>query len=569
MSDVFDVAICGGGLAGLSLARQISTELPGTSVLLVDRLKRPLPEAAFKVGESLTEAGAFYLKQIASPEYMADNHPQKLGLRYFSGSGSEALGQRSELGLSMYPGISSFQIDRGVIENDFRGALDSAPGVTLLEGWDVVDVGIDEPAFDARHHVRLRNIETGDEKIAGANWVIDASGRRRLINRKLGLHKDFGRPCSSVWFRYDDVLNINDMVPKDDESFHSRVVENRYNSTNHLCGPGYWVWFIPLSHGATSIGIVFLEDFQDFESVSTFERALNWLKQNEPGVAQYLAGREKLDFRAQRRYSYSTTKMLSSTGWACTGEAALFSDPLYSPGTEFIALCNNTIINSMRLEKAGSLTEATTDYLSRYLIALSESIMLNIQATYDVFHRPPALAAKLFWDTGTAWSFLAPQIFNPVTLSPEPISALREARATFFFLSSKMRSLFKEWAARSQGRLTYDFINYLDVARLKELRFQNLQEGKSLDELIDDHRNSLEFLEELAQVIFLLALEDTDSPRAADPGPSSWFNAWAVGLDESRWEKDGLFRPRTSARDLRPLYENVRGLFDRQLAQVK
>ncbi len=27
-------------------------------------------------------------------------------------------------------------------------------------------------------------------------------------------------------------------------------------STNHLCGPGYWAWLIPLGSGAHSVGIV-------------------------------------------------------------------------------------------------------------------------------------------------------------------------------------------------------------------------------------------------------------------------------------------------------------------------
>ena len=55
----FDVVICGGGLAGLTLARQLRLELPELSVAVIDKLTRPLPEAAFKVGESSIELGTY------------------------------------------------------------------------------------------------------------------------------------------------------------------------------------------------------------------------------------------------------------------------------------------------------------------------------------------------------------------------------------------------------------------------------------------------------------------------------------------------------------------------------
>ena len=55
---VYDLVICGGGLAGLTLARQIKVQQPRWSVAILDPVERPLPEAGHKVGESSVELGA-------------------------------------------------------------------------------------------------------------------------------------------------------------------------------------------------------------------------------------------------------------------------------------------------------------------------------------------------------------------------------------------------------------------------------------------------------------------------------------------------------------------------------
>lgn len=52
LSRPYDAIIVGGGLAGLTLARQLHLEVPALRVLLAEKRTHPVPEAAFKVGES-------------------------------------------------------------------------------------------------------------------------------------------------------------------------------------------------------------------------------------------------------------------------------------------------------------------------------------------------------------------------------------------------------------------------------------------------------------------------------------------------------------------------------------
>ena len=57
-ADHADVAILGGGLAGLTLAIQLRQRNPGLAVTVVERRAHPVREAAFEVGESTVEIGA-------------------------------------------------------------------------------------------------------------------------------------------------------------------------------------------------------------------------------------------------------------------------------------------------------------------------------------------------------------------------------------------------------------------------------------------------------------------------------------------------------------------------------
>lgn len=82
---------------------------------------------------------------------------------------------------------------------------------------------------------------------------------------------------------------------------------------------------------------------------------------------------------------------------------------------------------------------------------------------------------------------------------------------------------------------------------LLELRERNLRGGTSA--------------QELAQVIFLLAVEDVMPGRLAQFPPAVWLNSWGVSLNPERWEADKLFQPMTPARDLSGVHRQSRSLF--------
>src|ERR1700730_2424931 len=115
----YDVAILGGGLAGLTLAIQLKQTRPETSVLVLEKREGPAPLAAFKVGESTVPAGAHYFSEVVGmKEHLEKEQLIKCGLRYFlPAAGNTDITKRVEVGPRDFPEHDNYQVDRGLFEN--------------------------------------------------------------------------------------------------------------------------------------------------------------------------------------------------------------------------------------------------------------------------------------------------------------------------------------------------------------------------------------------------------------------------------------------------------------------
>lgn len=251
----FDVVVVGGAIAGASTAILLRRWHPELSVLVVEK------GTAFdwKVGESTVEISSYFLTRVLKLyDYLSREQIAKQGFRYWFWSGSvTCLREASEVGPTQLARTPGFQLDRSRLDEHVLGVA-RAEGAKVWRPAKVAEIRLKEDTGAAENVVVVE--KDGQRIEIAAGWVVDASGRAAMIARKKGLLKPLeAHPTASIWARFRNVKDLDGkevagVDPAD--PFVRPVIAARRLSTNHFVGLGYWIWFIPLKGGETSVGLV-------------------------------------------------------------------------------------------------------------------------------------------------------------------------------------------------------------------------------------------------------------------------------------------------------------------------
>ena len=173
----YDVAILGGGLAGLTLARQLLMKRPQTRIAVIEKRQFPVSETTHKVGESTVEIGAHYFgEELQLKKHLTDRQLPKFGLRFFFKDACQSLAEGTEVGGSTFFSAPSYQVDRGRLEN-YLAETATEMGATIIPGARIrnVELASSKGEEQTSQHV-LTYLQNDAEHSIQARWVVDATG---------------------------------------------------------------------------------------------------------------------------------------------------------------------------------------------------------------------------------------------------------------------------------------------------------------------------------------------------------------------------------------------------------
>ncbi|GAA4335814.1 tryptophan 7-halogenase [Variovorax defluvii] len=491
-----DVVIMGGGLAGLTLALQLKQRFGDIDVVVLERRPHPVPHAAHKVGESSVEIGAHYFDTVLGLKaHLHGAQLRKFGFRFFFSEGRRDIDQVTEIGASRYLSVPSYQIDRGIFENYLAEEATRA-GVrfvddALVRRIELAQVPQDSfgdhdrsrsrgDADDPQALHRLEWTQDGETRVAHARWLVDACGRAGLLKRKLGLAQANAHACNAVWFRIGARITIDHW--SDNAQWRARCEpQARWLSTNHLVGTGYWVWLIPLASGSHSVGIVADPRMHPLETMDSFDKAMDWFRRWQPRLFDELDGQRHLlqDFAFFRNFSYGCKQVFSGQRWALTGEAGLFLDPFYSPGSDFIAMSNTYITDLIAHDRAGHSVAARAQLYDQIYHSFYESTLALYRDQYALFGDPEVLPVKVIWDYTYYWGVLSQIFFQQRLTDLALLGTVREELQHCQRLNVAMQDFLRAWSDKSAKRNPPVMLDQAALPWFAEL-------NRSLNDRLDD-----------------------------------------------------------------------------------
>jgi halogenation protein CepH len=331
-----NIIVIGGGPGGSTAAALLAKQ--GFDVLVIEREKFP----RYHIGESLVPGIWPIIEELGlREELMRANHTVKEGITLRWGAKREPWSVTfGETGV--YP--HAFQVERAHFDHMLlRNARRS--GAMVLEETSVTEV-----LFEDGRCCGVRYATRGGTPVtARANWVIDASGQTGVLARALDLRE------------YDPVLkNIAIWGYFERAEFYTGSREGNILIENM---PDGWLWVIPLRDGTCSVGWVSPVNVVKASGADLEELIMRRIRESVE-CARILRNAKRVSaLHTCKDWSYRS-KCFQGPGFALTGDAAGFVDPLFSTGV-FLAMNAGSLVAKC-LGQALRVPESAAQHMAHY-----------------------------------------------------------------------------------------------------------------------------------------------------------------------------------------------------------
>src|SRR5216684_6467554 len=368
-----DVCVIGAGVVGLHNALQYARR--GFSVVIVDELTEHV-KSAYKVGESLLIFSNPFLRTIGELDQELSEAFPKRGVWFAYGlEGKETFdADVTEWGFQLAiperwkdaiedkkferTMFGDCQIVRPELEAVLRDRLKRFEKITLIDCGLVRDVELGE---DSDHVVTWRS---KDDSIGGtvrARWLVDCSGRARLLVKRFGHDVPLtdGFSTSAVWGQFSGCTDAFFDETLWNFEFPDGDVVRRDLDTVHLWGDGYWIWLIRLAKDRISVGVSLHRTRLD---VDRNLRKVFWEIIRRYPMLHWIQEEDVLDFRAYRDVQFISDTYVSPDRYIIVGDASSIIDAYYSQGISLSLSTSWHAANIAEADLRGGVLN--TDYIA-------------------------------------------------------------------------------------------------------------------------------------------------------------------------------------------------------------
>ncbi|HET6144655.1 MAG TPA: tryptophan 7-halogenase [Candidatus Acidoferrales bacterium] len=376
-----DILIMGGGATGHLAAAYLRKRFPRLSISVIEgpRKNRPI------VGESFVEITVDFLLELGLGQHLIEEHFPKYGLTYYFKPEINNPADRTYVvdETPTVPPLLSFQVNRFTLDREVR-RRNLETGVEIIDG-SVIDVALHtQTGGEELHSVTFQDSEMQRSTVQ-ARYLIDATGRNRVLQKKLQLEDKVEEQKNVFWFR---LANFN---PEILSRINTLKKENRafvpYFATHHFFGRGNWIWCIPMrSPDGTpliSIGITYRRDVYPYVQLRNMEQFLECVGREHEVIADLVRSGTVVDTNSYNSYMWECRQHYSPDRWYILGDAGDTVDPLYSVGMALSSVQIRQIGAIIERESSGHDIREFTHDLDTAITALHHSLTRDTTRLYE------------------------------------------------------------------------------------------------------------------------------------------------------------------------------------------
>jgi flavin-dependent dehydrogenase len=483
-----DVLVMGGGATGQLAAAYLRMRFPNLKVAVVEgpHKNRPI------VGESFVEITIDFLLELGLGAYLVERHYPKYGLTYYFKPDIDHRVDRTYIvdEVPTVPPLLSFQINRFTFDREVR-ARNLENGVEMIDG---TVAGIDISESGELHAVTVQDPAQQKDTLR-ARWLIDATGRNRVLSKLLQLHEKVNEQKDVLWFR---LMNFD---PEILGRIRSLKKQNRafvpYFATHHFFGKGNWIWCIPMRSPENlpliSIGITYRKDIYPYGEVRTMEQFLECVGREHEVIVELTRSGTVVDTNFYSSYMWECRQRYSPDGWYIIGDAADTVDPLYSVGMAISSVQIRQIAAMIERELNGYDTHEFTKDLDTAITAFQRGVTRDTTRLYECMGDAYQCHLRVHLAVTELFHLALPLLLNDYLWDPLGVQLVNR----FFKLetleaeSREFQVLFQEVSANPKNRAVHNFIK--------------VQSGASMNSQFYEYHREEDIPASLSRMLFSLA----------------------------------------------------------------